>query len=88
MVDNAGNAARRLQTIIYLFHLRYEADAETAGIKLKKELKDNELCRQVIDEMREEISNPTLNLEFGSALSDAEARKYLTDMLDSFDNAV
>jgi hypothetical protein len=87
MVENANGTAHRLQTILYLLCLRYEVDAQTAGIRFKEEIKSgNQLCEKVMNELRMELSNPSSKLEIGSIIPESKARKYLADVLFAFDN--
>lgn len=86
MVENASGTAHRLQTILYLLCVRYEVDAKTAGIRFREDaVSGNQLCEQVIDELRVELASPSANLELGSLIREAEARKYLADVLCAFD---
>lgn len=87
MVENATGTEQRLQTILYLLCFRYEVDAKTAGIQLRKDLASgNQLCQKVMDELRRELASKSINLEIGSLIRDREARQYLTDVLCAFDD--
>jgi hypothetical protein len=87
MVGNADDKAGRLRTLVYLFRIRYEVDAQTAGIQLRREPPGNQLCRLVLDELRAELASPSVNLGVGSLVPEAEAREYLSAALCACDDS-
>jgi hypothetical protein len=88
MVENAAGTSQRLQTILYLLYFRYEVDAKTAGARFKEDVTSgNQLCVEVMNELRTELASPSINLGLGSLISETEARRYLADVLMAFDNA-
>ena len=85
MVDNAKTAVDRIRTIFYLCRFRYEADAQEAGARLAAEPKTNELCSQVVGEIRSELARRSVDLGPVAKTSDADIRKYLKDLLSAYD---
>ena len=87
MVGNAKDTAGRLRTLVYLFRIRYELDAQTAGRQLGAELPGNRLCELVLDELRAELAAPSISLGIGSLVYEALGREYLSAMLHAFDES-
>ena len=84
MVSNAEGPTDRLRTIFYLFQFRYEVTASAAGVSLAGEPPENQLCRQVIAEVRTEMALPSHDL--GTArIGDAHVREYLKTLLAAYD---
>jgi hypothetical protein len=84
MVSNAEGPTDRLRTIFYLFRFRYEVTANAAGVSLAGEPPENQLCRQVIAEVRTELALPSHDL--GTArIGDADVREYLKTLLAAYD---
>jgi hypothetical protein len=84
MVNNAKTPADRVGPIFYLFRFRYQADARTAGRRLADETPDNQLCRQTIAELRQELATPSKDLGM-VRIGDSEARGYLAKLLAAYD---
>ena len=87
MVRDADNKEGRLQTLVYLFRIRYEIDAQSAAKKLQGEHPGNWLCALVLDELRAELTAPSMNLGVGSLVPEAEAREYMSAVLCAYDNS-
>lgn len=87
MVGNAKDKAGRLQTLVYLFRIRYEVDAQTAGKTLGREPPDNHLCKLVLDELRAELACPSVKLGVGSLVPETVAREYLSAALYACDDS-
>ena len=84
MVSNAEGPTDRVRTIFYLFRVRYEVTASAAGVSLAGEPPENQLCRQVIAEVRTELALPSHGL--GTArIGDADVREYLKTLLAAYD---
>lgn len=88
MIGNAKGPLQRVQTVIYLCRMRYEAGPEEAGIRLSKEPPSNLLWQQTLKEIRSELTAPSGNLGIGSLINDEEAREYLEILVSSYDAAL
>lgn len=84
MISNASGPKQRIQTLFYLFHVRYELDARAAGMRLGESSPDNLLCRQTVAELRTELGSPSANLAIVDVVDD-DVRSYLATMLAAFD---
>ena len=86
IVNNANSAKDRIQTLFYLCRFRYEASAKEAGERIAQEPSDNQLCKQTIGELRDELASPSENLGM-VRLSDTDVRTYLSELLGAFDES-
>lgn len=84
MIANAKDPIGRIQTLLYLLHMRYEADPDEAGKTLRKEPPSNTLCATLMAELHKELESSSTDLGFGTLLSDHDARSYLKEVLRSY----
>jgi hypothetical protein len=87
MVSNAREPIDRVRTIFYLYGIRYEVTAHSAGQRLAREKPDNLLCRQSIDDVRTELACPSGKLGMVH-VSDTEVREYLRALIAAHDEEI
>jgi len=87
MVSNASDPAGRIQTVFYLFRIRYEIEAGEAGMRLAAESPDNRLCTQTIAELRRELAAPTQDLGMVE-VGDSAVRDFLARLLSAYDEGM
>lgn len=87
MINNADGPLHRVQTLAYLLLCRYETDSKMAGAKLWVESQTNILCRQTMEELRNELVAPTGDCGFRNIINDPASRKYLLSVLNAFDQS-
>ena len=85
MVNNAEGPLHRVQTIIYVFRIRYQCDPVTAATRLVKEAPENELRDEIMRNMRTELATPSGDLGMGTSFDDADSRTYLSDLISTYD---
>ena len=87
MIANAADAKSRVVTLLYLLRDRYELEPAMAGGKLHRDYSGVDGFRQLLNEVRAALQTPE-PLTSGTWCSDAEAREYLSAMVDAYDASV
>jgi len=85
MIANAEEPALRLQTLYYLLKDRYQLNASEAAEQLLRESKENPVCSTLLNELRNEIERPTIELGMGKVFSDSDVRSYFQELLSSLE---
>lgn len=86
MVNNAGNAKERIQTLYYLLFIRYESDPYEAGKMLHAECRTNKLCISVMNELKSELTSGQEDLGMGKLFDDSMARTYLNKVFSTYED--
>ena len=84
MIANAEDSLGRIRTLYYLLSIRYKANADQAGKKLRNEPESNTLCSKLMIELQAELEKPTGDLGMGQVFSDSEVRSYFNEVMVAY----
>jgi len=85
MIENAEGPALRLKTLYYLLNDRYQLNAANAAKQLLHESKKTPTCSALLNELKNEIERPAIELGMGKAFSDSDVRSYFQELLSSLE---